>query len=330
LILVAKGASRDFNPTLDQATIDRAVQRDPASAQAEWFGEFRSGLENFFTREALLACVDRDVLCRMPDPAFDYTAFCDPSGGSSDSMTLAIVHIQNGMAVPDMVREVKPPFSPAAVVDEWAPLLRNYRCSTVYGDNFGAVWVRELFQQRAGVSYVSNDVPTRSELYLALLAQVNSQRCRLLDISRLLDQALALERRPGRSGHDNVDHPDIAGAHDDLINAFAGAVTFALKRAAIDPPQPIVMPGYFANGVEISAPRALTAESEQPVDGALAANLRRPPERYLADHQRQNEPWRGFTDGGYRSEVPGAVYGKGLPSMVGEVGELRYEQTTNE
>ena len=115
-------------------------------------------------------------------------------------------------------------------------LLRNYRCSTVYGDNFGAVWVRELFQQRAGVSYVSNDVPTRSELYLALLAQVNSQRCRLLDISPAVGSGFGVGTASWPICHDNVDHPDIAGAHDDLINAFAGAVTLALKRAAIDPP----------------------------------------------------------------------------------------------
>jgi hypothetical protein len=108
------------------------VQRDPASARAEWFGEFRNDLENFFTREALLACVDKDVLSRPPDPAFEYTAFVDPATGSgADAMALAIVHVQNGVAVPDITIQTRPPFSAAAVVDEWAPLLRAYGIATV-------------------------------------------------------------------------------------------------------------------------------------------------------------------------------------------------------
>src|SRR5215471_8181849 len=53
----------------------------------------------------------------------NYTAFVDPSGGSSDSMTLAIAHVESDApgakrAVVDLIREVKPPFSPDAVVAE--------------------------------------------------------------------------------------------------------------------------------------------------------------------------------------------------------------------
>ena len=32
-----------------------------------------------------------------------YSTFCDPSGGSSDSMTLAVGHAENGVAVPLVV-----------------------------------------------------------------------------------------------------------------------------------------------------------------------------------------------------------------------------------
>ena len=264
-----------------------------------------------------MACVERDVLSRPPDPAFEYTALVDPATGSgADAMALSIVHVRDGIAVPDICVQTKPPFSAAAVVDEWGSLLRAYRITTVYGDNFAAGLVRELFQQRIGVNYISHGVPAKSQIYLTALTYVNSQQCRLFDMPRLLDQALQLERSPGRDGHGGVDHA--FGAHDDLINAYAGAVVMALKRAAIDPPLVITLPGYYANGMEISAPRVLTAESEQPIDGALAANLRRPPDHYLADYQRQNEPWRGFVDGGYRREVPGAVYGRGLRSWWGK------------
>ncbi len=42
-------------------------------------------------------------------------------------MTLAIAHIEsNGLAVLDCVREIRPPFSPDAVVEEFAALLKIY------------------------------------------------------------------------------------------------------------------------------------------------------------------------------------------------------------
>src|SRR5437763_6315484 len=37
-ILVAKGATRDFNPSLPQRTVDRALERDPIVAASEWMG----------------------------------------------------------------------------------------------------------------------------------------------------------------------------------------------------------------------------------------------------------------------------------------------------
>jgi hypothetical protein len=47
LILVAQGASRDFNPSLPQSVVDRAMKRDPVAASAEFLGQFRSDIESF-------------------------------------------------------------------------------------------------------------------------------------------------------------------------------------------------------------------------------------------------------------------------------------------
>ena len=55
-----------------------------------------------------------------------YVAFVDPGGGSADSMTLAIIHKEGKVIVLDAVRESKPPFSPEAVVAEFAELMRKY------------------------------------------------------------------------------------------------------------------------------------------------------------------------------------------------------------
>jgi hypothetical protein len=64
-----------------------------------------------------------------------YIAFVDPSGGSQDAMTLAIAHAEGEVMVLDAVREVRPPFSPEAVVSEFAGLLATY-----------GIWSRDMTQ----------------------------------------------------------------------------------------------------------------------------------------------------------------------------------------
>ena len=128
-ILVAQGATRDFNPELPQSIIDKAMDRDPAAASAEYMAQFRTDVEGFIMREAVDACVNLGVHERLPERAHSYVAFVDPSGGSSDAMTLAIAHTEGKTQILDVIRERKPPFSPEAVTEEYAKLVRSYRCT---------------------------------------------------------------------------------------------------------------------------------------------------------------------------------------------------------
>ena len=152
MILVAQGATRDFNPDLPQSIIDRAMERDPAAASAEYMAQFRTDVEGFITREAVEACINGGVRERPSDRKHYYVAFVDPSGGSSDAMTLAIAHKEGKTEILDVIRERKPPFSPEAVTEEYAKLMKQYRCTTVTGDRYGGDWVREQFRKH-GINY---------------------------------------------------------------------------------------------------------------------------------------------------------------------------------
>jgi hypothetical protein len=66
-ILVAKGASRDFNPELPQSVVDRALERDPLANAAEYLAEFRTDVEWLLTQAAVQACIDPGVKERAPD-----------------------------------------------------------------------------------------------------------------------------------------------------------------------------------------------------------------------------------------------------------------------
>jgi len=229
--LVWKAATREMNPTFPQATIDAAYERDPQAAAADYGAEFRSDLESFITREALQACVSPGVLERAPVSGVGYFGFVDPSGGSSDSMTIAVAHrVREGdatVAVLDCIREVKPPFSPEGTVQQFAELLKSYGLRRVVGDRYGGEWPREQFR-KYGVEYQVGG-KAKSLLYATLLPTLNSRRVDLLDAPRVVQQFLSLERRVGRTG-DVIDHPP--GGHDDICNAVAGALVLAADTAS--------------------------------------------------------------------------------------------------
>jgi hypothetical protein len=149
-----------------------------------------------------------------------YSAFVDPSGGSADSMTLAIGHRQDDGIVIDIVRERRPPFNPEDVVLEFSAILKSYRISNVTGDRYAGEWPRERFRER-GIAY-ELAAKSKSDLYRDRLPAINSRMVDLLEDARLLAQIVGLERRTARGGRDIIDHAP--GAHDDLANAVAGVV----------------------------------------------------------------------------------------------------------
>ncbi len=223
LILVAQGASRDFNPSLPQRVVDRAIERDAASAAAEYGALFRSDIESFVSREVIDAATAPDRHKLPPLKDVSYTAFVDPSGGSSDSMTLAIAHRDgNERGILDVVRERRPSFSPEAVVAEFAETLQAYRVDKVTGDHWGGEFVRDPFRSH-GNTYELSEKP-KSDIYRDALALLNSA-VELLDLPRLAAQLCSLERRVARSGKDSIDHPP--GLHDDIANCVAGALVLA-------------------------------------------------------------------------------------------------------
>jgi hypothetical protein len=219
-VLVWKGSSREMNPKLRQSVVDKAYAKDPVAAAAEYGGEFRTDIAAFVAREVVEGCTVPDRWELPWIPGLPYKGFTDPSGGSADSMTLAVAHEEHGVAVLDAVREVRPPFSPDAVVSEFAGLLKSYHLSRVTGDRYAGEWPREKFREY-GIGYDLSDRP-KSDIYRDTLPLLNSGQVELLDLPRLASQFCGLERRTARGGRDSIDHPP--GQHDDLANAVAGAL----------------------------------------------------------------------------------------------------------
>ena len=220
-VLVVKGTTPQFNPLIPYSVIERALARDPEAAAAEWLSEWRSDLADFISREIVDALVPPGVFEVPYLSKHNYVAFVDPSGGSSDSFTLAIAHAENDVGVLDCLREWRAPFSPEMVVEELCQTLRAYQVHRVCGDRYAGSWPAEQFEKR-GIGYDASE-KSKSDLYREFLPLLNARRVELLDNQRLVSQLCSLERRTGRgTGRDVVDHPP--GAHDDIANAAAGAL----------------------------------------------------------------------------------------------------------
>jgi len=228
-VLVWRAPSLEMHPTLDKKIIDRAMEQDPIAASAEYNAEFRSDVSTFIDIDALRAVVNTGRPLELPPrTGTKYIAACDPSGGKADAFTVAIAHADGDRAVLDLVRARKAPFNPTAVVAEFATLLKDYGLHEVKGDHYSAEWVAGAFQQ-CGVTYRALEKP-KSDLYLAILGPLNSERIELPDHKEMLAQFAGLERRTSRSGRDSVDYR--VGGHDDLCNAASAALSLVAAGAS--------------------------------------------------------------------------------------------------
>jgi hypothetical protein len=227
-VLVWKAPTVAMNPTVPQAEIDAEMAKDPANAMAEYMVEFRGDIQSFIGIEEIRACIEPGVRERPPDRQQRYFGFCDPSGGKSDSMTMAIAHKEGATCILDVIREAKPPFSPEATVEEFSRLLKVYRCTSVFGDRYAGMWPVEQFH-RHSINYLTAD-RNKNEIYLDFLPLMNSGGVDLLDHDRMVLQFVSLERSTPRGGRDKIDHG--RGAHDDIANAVAGAITVAAQQPA--------------------------------------------------------------------------------------------------
>jgi hypothetical protein len=167
-----------------------------------------------------------------------YAGFVDPSGGSADSFTMAISHMDGERVVIDAIRETRPPFSPESTINDLAVLLKTYRIDRVTGDRYAGEFPRELFRKR-GISYECAALP-KSDLFRDLLPRLNAGSIVLPRSDRLVSQLCNLERRVSRAGKDSIDHSP--GGHDDLANAVAGAASIAAKASKFSG-------SYFAPGL---------------------------------------------------------------------------------
>jgi hypothetical protein len=281
-VLVWKADTATMNPSIDPAIIAEAYQSDPEAARAEYGAEFRNDLADFVTRETVDAVTMWGRHELPPEPGVAYSAFCDPSGGISDAMALAVGHLSQGaVCVLDALLEVRPPFDPEAAVAQCAALLRRYGVATIIGDKYAGSWPVARFRED-GIEFVQSARP-KSDLYHDLLPLLNAGRVELLDLPRLGAELCGLERRTARSGRDSIDHTP--GGHDDLANAVAGV----LVGLDLDRRPALVRIEDVTGGAEAAEPRwceytyMVLADAGPDIAAVFCGSIRDNPEKLVRE-----------------------------------------------
>jgi hypothetical protein len=229
-VLVVQGPSTSFNPTLSAESIEAAVADDPEGARAEWEATFRIGIDAFLPDDVIDAAIDHDRPLEIaPASGFQFRAFCDPSGGRHDAMTICIGHrskTKGGSFIADVIRAIRPPFDPKHATAEFATLLKQYRINKVVGDRYSAEWVVSAFKEN-GIGYEASE-KSKSDLYLEALPLFTRGIVSIPNLPPLIRELRLLERQTHRGGKDNVDHPKRGS--DDLANALCGCAAMTMGQ----------------------------------------------------------------------------------------------------
>ena len=152
-VLVWKAPTKKMNPSIPDRVIEKAYAKDPASASAEYGAEFRTDVETLVSLDVINACTVFGRFEVPPEHVQNPVAFCDVSGGRSDSHTLGVgFKTESNQAVLAALIELKGD-NTEGVVAEFVEVLRRYGLSRVYGDAYGQAWVQGAFR-RYGVELV--------------------------------------------------------------------------------------------------------------------------------------------------------------------------------
>jgi hypothetical protein len=231
--LVWFAPSKTMNPALPSWVVDKAMAADPHKAGAEFLNLWREDLSECYPIDAVEGCTDINIFERPRVPGTVYRAYQDAaSGGGSDSFTLAIAHRDAGssIAVLDLLRERKPRFVAYEVIAEFAKILKHYGIGEIYGDRYSFQLFSDEWRKHAITVREPETSTNTSSNYLRGLPLVLGRRARLLTNTTLKNQLLSLERRVV-DGHEVVDHPKVAGAHDDVAAAAIGALVTVAHRS---------------------------------------------------------------------------------------------------
>jgi hypothetical protein len=211
---ITKTATRELNPKVSEKVINQALRRDPESAQAEYFSEFREQLEAFLSSEAVDQCVDRSMT-RLENGAGErYLMAIDPAL-MRDNYAYGIAHLQNGVVYVDYINRLKAPVNANYAEDLLRSLVERFKPVSVLCDNASTV---QRLKGELPMAYAPFTRQQKLRIYGALKETINLGLVVLPPDDDLLAELKALQIRGGV----DISAPKAGRiTHDDLADCIA-------------------------------------------------------------------------------------------------------------
>ena len=175
-VLVVRGATELFNPTISAATIAKEIAKDPEAGRAEWSAEFSSDISaacstirSSRTPSTTLARSS----CRRATSGIAPSPMLPPDGMTPSASASDIVEGKKPDVTweCDVIRGRAAPFDARSVAQEYAHLARQYGCTKIVGDAFAGEWVAQAFRD-CSIAYETSKL-NKAALYLEALPHFN-------------------------------------------------------------------------------------------------------------------------------------------------------------
>ena len=211
---VTKSATRELNPKVSERVINSALKRDPESAQAEYFAEFREQTEAFLSSEAIDRCVDPGLGRGGVEPGVNYMMAVDPAL-MRDHYAYAIGHLESGVVLIDYLKKLRAPVDANGAEDLLKSLVERYKPMGVLCDNPSTV---QRLKPDIPMVYTPFSRQQKLRIYGSLKEAINLGLIGLPKDDDLIDELKALQIRGGV----DISAPKAGRiTHDDLADCVA-------------------------------------------------------------------------------------------------------------
>jgi hypothetical protein len=222
------------NPLLDRKWFEKQYLKDPDAYVREILARFVDSISGLIPESLLRqAVVDapkvREALPRKDhpdDPSPFYVAAMDPAF-RHDQFAFTIVHWDNGL-VQDYLQVWKPSpkvkLVPTEILDEIAPVLQQYRITTVYSDQYQLESLQQLALARGfviiGIDFTRT---SKAKIYGSFITLLKQGQVHLLHNHEQFQELLDLEKKVLPGGTVSISAP--LGKFDDIATSLVLATS---------------------------------------------------------------------------------------------------------
>jgi hypothetical protein len=231
-VLVVRGSTQQFNPSIDSKWLARERRRVGARVfareyLAEWADAITTG---WFGVDVIDACVERGIEERPPVEGVRYICAVDPAfKGDMFAVSFAHGEERGRDKLPRLVLDACTAWKASrggsldveTCIADVAALCEEYNVTTVYTDQHGYPALENAFERLTNLTLIerpwtSSGPEGKAVKFRAVRDAMVSRRVRLLDNRDLLRQFHSIQGELLRSGGERI---EARAGHDDMVDA---------------------------------------------------------------------------------------------------------------